>query len=133
MERTTSEPQTYALHHIHLICTDVDASERWFVDGVGAELVERRQSRGTATTELRLGGTRVLLRSARPDERLAPGEQRRYGPDHFGLQVADVDATVERLRARGVEIAREPDNSPTNRVAFITGPDNLLIELVQPR
>jgi catechol 2,3-dioxygenase-like lactoylglutathione lyase family enzyme len=128
-----SEPLTYQLHHIHVICSDLAASERWFVDGVGAELVEHRESRGTATSELKLGTVRVLLRSRRETETLAAGGQRKFGTDHFGLQVADVDATVEALRSRGVEIAREPDNSPRNRVAFINGPDELVIELTQPR
>ena len=128
-----AESHRYEFHHIHIVCSDLAASERWFVDGIGAELIERRESRGTPTSELRLGGARVLLRSGRPDEDLAADGRRRFGTDHFGLQVRDVDATVETLRGRGVEIAREPGNSPTNRVAFIKGPDNVLIELVQPR
>ncbi len=128
-----STEQTYAIHHIHIVCSDIAESERWFVDGVGATLIERRESRGTTTIELRLGGVRVLLRASRAGESLADDGQRRYGTDHFGLQVPDVDATVELLRGRGVEIAREPGNSPMNRVAFIKGPDNVLIELVQPR
>jgi catechol 2,3-dioxygenase-like lactoylglutathione lyase family enzyme len=53
--------------------------------------------------------------------------------DHFALEVSDVDGFVEALRARGVEIAREPADSPRNRVAFIRGPDDLVVELVQPR
>jgi catechol 2,3-dioxygenase-like lactoylglutathione lyase family enzyme len=128
-----AEPRISGLNHIHDVCSDLPASESWFLDGVGAELVERRESRGIPTSELRLGGIRVLLRAASKDENRADGEQRKYGTDHFGLDVTDVDALVERLRARGIEIAREPENSPRNRVAFITGPDNLVIELVQPR
>lgn len=128
-----SETPIYRLHHIHVICSDLAASERWFVEGIGAELVERRESRGTATSELKLGEIRVLLRSRRETETLADGGQRKFGTDHFGLQVQDVDATVELLRRRGVEIAREPDNSPRNRVAFVKGPDELVIELTQPR
>jgi len=108
-------------------------SESWFVEGLGAELVERRESRGLATCELRMAGICLLLRAAHKDEALAEGRHRRYGTDHFALEVADVDATVERLRARGVVIAREPADSPRNRVAFVRGPDDLVIELVEPR
>src|SRR3954452_20395627 len=128
-----SEPQFIRLNHIHLVCSDVPASERWFVEGVGAELVERRESRGMATSELRLAGICLLLRGTHEHEAIAAGSQRRYGPDHFALEVADVDATVETLRARGVVIAREPANSARNRVAFIQGPDDLVIELVRPQ
>lgn len=127
-----TETPRYQFHHLHLVCTDLAASERWFVGGVGAEVIERRESRGMPTTELRLGGVRLLLRAAGPGEDIAPA-RRHFGADHFGLQVEHVDATVETLRARGVEIAIEPRDSPTNRVAFIRGPDNVLIELVQPR
>lgn len=127
------EPHFTRLNHIHLICSDVGASERWFVDRVGAELVERRESRGTATSELRLAGTCLLLRATHEDENPLPGGRRRLGTDHFALEVDDVDETVETLRARGVLIAREPADSPRNRVAFIQGPDDVVIELVQPR
>jgi catechol 2,3-dioxygenase-like lactoylglutathione lyase family enzyme len=127
-----SEPGFTRLNHIHLVCSDVAASERWFVEGLGAELVERRESRGMATSELRLAGVRFLLRATQKDETPVEGGRRRYGTDHFALEAADVDATVETLRARGVAIAREPADSPRNRVAFIRGPDELVIELVQP-
>jgi catechol 2,3-dioxygenase-like lactoylglutathione lyase family enzyme len=127
-----SEPRFTRLNHIHLVCSDVTASERWFVEGLGAELVERRESRGMATSELRLAGICLLLRATHDDETPVAGGRRRYGPDHFALDVADVDAAVEALRARGVQIAREPADSPRNRVAFIQGPDGLVIELVQP-
>lgn len=116
------------LHHVHIVCSDLPASESWFVDGLGAELVERRESRGLPTSELRLGGLRVLLRTAEEAE-LAAG--RSYGLDHLALQADTIDAFVETLRGRGVEIARGPHDSPTNRVAFVRGPDGLVIELVQ--
>ena len=120
------------LHHVHIVCSDLPGAESWFVDGLGADLVERRESRGLPTSEVRLGGLRVLLRSA-GDAELAAGGERTYGLDHFALHVDDVEALVETLRERGVEIARGPQDSPTNRVAFIGGPDELVIELVQPR
>jgi catechol 2,3-dioxygenase-like lactoylglutathione lyase family enzyme len=125
--------QISGLNHIHIVCSDVRATERWFVHGLGAELSERRESRGLATSELLVAGLRVLLRAAGEGETPLPGSTRRYGVDHVALEVSDVDGFVEALRARGVEIAREPADSPRNRVAFIRGPDDLVVELVQPR
>ena len=109
------------LSHIHVVCSDLAATESWFVGGLGAELVERRESRGLATGELLLARVRVLLRAADTDAVLAPGGERRYALDHFTLHVDDIDGLVELLRARGVEIEREPADSPRNRVAFISG------------
>jgi catechol 2,3-dioxygenase-like lactoylglutathione lyase family enzyme len=118
------------LHHVHIVCSDLAATESWLVDALGAELVERRESRGLPTSELRLAGTRVLLRAPGDSE---TGAGRSYGLDHLALHIDDVDAFVEELRARGVEIARGTHDSPMNRVAFIRGPGDLVIELVQPR
>jgi catechol 2,3-dioxygenase-like lactoylglutathione lyase family enzyme len=127
-------PLDYRFHHIHVFCSDLAESERWFVDGLGAELVERRDSRGVPAVVLRLGGAQILLRPARENESLASAGARHFGADHFGLQVSDVDATVEELRRRGVFIEVEPwDFSPGSRIAFVKGPDEVRIELVQPR
>jgi len=131
-EGAMADAQIQGFNHIHIVCTDVATTERWFVDGLKADLVERRDSRGAPTSELSLAGVRILLRSARDDEGLASDGQRRFGTDHFGLTVSNVDETVETLRGRGIQISVEPRNSPKNRIAFIKGPDNVLIELVEP-
>ena len=127
-------PLTYSFDHIHVFCTDLDATTKWFVDGVGAELVARRDSRGVPSAVLNLGGARILLRPKRDGENLQQVSGHRFGADHFGLEVSNVDATITELRSRGVEIEVEPwDFSPQARIAFITGPDGVRIELVQPR
>ncbi len=124
----------YQFHHIHVFCSDLPATERWFTDGLGAELVERRESRGVPAVVLRLGGAQVLLRPARAGEDLSAAADRHFGTDHFGLQVSDVDATVDELKRRGVFVEVEPwDFSPHSRIAFVKGPDEVRIELVQPK
>src|SRR4051794_41635347 len=77
------ELQITGLNHIHIICSDLAASESWFVDGVGAELVERRESRGMATSELRLAGICLLLRETGDQETIAAGGERGEGPGQF--------------------------------------------------
>jgi lactoylglutathione lyase len=124
----------YKFDHVHVIASDRSVTEKWFLDGLGAELVERRDSRGVPVSEVRLGGVHVLIRGVRNDERFAPAAARQYGADHVGLRVADVDAAVEELRRRGVVIEVEPwDFGPDLRIAFVKGPDNIRVELVQPR
>ena len=124
----------YQFHHIHLLCSDLDATERWLTEGLGAQVVERRDSRGVPGVVVNLGGANALLRPAREGEDLAPAGARHFGADHFGLRVDDVDATVAELKRRGVFVEVEPwDFSPTSRIAFIKGPDEVRIELVQSR
>jgi lactoylglutathione lyase len=52
--------------------------------------------------------------------------------EHIGLTVDDVDAAVAELRAKGAEIAIGPlTRNPGLRLAFIRGPEGIMIELVQ--
>jgi lactoylglutathione lyase len=55
-----------------------------------------------------------------------------YGLEHIGLTVDDVDATVAELRDKGAEIAIGPvTRNPGLRLAFVRGPEGIMIELVQ--
>ena len=127
-------PLEYQFHHIHIFSSDVPAAERWLVEGIGAELVGRHDSRGVLTSTLRLGGVKILIRGAREGEQLTRAGAPYFGTNHFGLEVADIDATVGELRRRGVTIEVEPwDFGPGMRIAFVKGPDDVRIELVQTR
>jgi lactoylglutathione lyase len=52
--------------------------------------------------------------------------------EHIGLTVDDVDTAVAELRAKGAEIAIGPvTRNPGLRLAFIRGPEGIMIEFVQ--
>ena len=53
--------------------------------------------------------------------------------DHIGLSVADLDATIARLKNEGVGIAEPIHRWGTTRAALIEGPDHVVIELVEVR
>ncbi len=121
----------YALEHVHIYCSDMAASERWFVSGMGAKLVRHLEILGFPATELSIAGVTLLLRGPRPGEVLAPGGTPRCGWDHLGLLVKDMDATVAELKSRGVEFQTDPQPLDANtRIAFVRGPDGLRIELL---
>jgi catechol 2,3-dioxygenase-like lactoylglutathione lyase family enzyme len=122
----------FDFNHVHIFCSDLAATERWLVDGIGATVMERRDSRGAPAVELRLAGTRLLIRSGRDGEGLVPAGARHFGTDHFGLGVKDLDSTAAELKRRGVEFEMEPQLfRPGVRIAFVKGPDNVRIELVE--
>lgn len=52
--------------------------------------------------------------------------------DHMAFAVKDVPATVEALRSKGVEIAKEPYSleGSTRKIAFIKDPNGIWIELI---
>ncbi len=126
------EPCDYQFHHIHIYSSNVAETERWFLEGMGAELVSRHDSRGVPTTTVQIGGANILIRGARTGEQIGKPGPLQFGTNHFGLEVTNVDATIDELRRRGVAIEVEPwDFRPGMRIAFVKGPDAVRIELVQ--
>lgn len=121
----------YSFDHVHVYCTDIHASERWFVDLLDARVTERRGSPAAPTVALDLGGVTVLLRPRLAGESLGPPGPARFGSDHMGLRVESVPDAVARLRARGAVISSEPrELRPGVFVAFVQGPDQVRVELL---
>jgi catechol 2,3-dioxygenase-like lactoylglutathione lyase family enzyme len=57
--------------------------------------------------------------------------QSRFGYDHIGLRVDDVDAAFRELKANGFSFFMEPRDLTDLRIAFFRGPEDIIIELVQ--
>ena len=51
--------------------------------------------------------------------------------DHFALSVPDLDATIARLKARGVKVTEEIHRWGAMRTAMVEGPDLVAIELLE--
>ena len=124
---------TYRLHHIHLISSDLEKSITFFTENLGAGLVERKKFSGVAGATLDLNGAIINLRIARDDERTATGATASpYGYHHIGLTVDDVERAYRELSAKGYVFSIPPREAGENKIAFFSGPDNIIIELLQP-
>ncbi len=123
----------YRLHHLHIICKDLEKMITFFSETLEAKLV-RRQKFGTADgASLDLQGTIVNIRVSREDEEMvADASQSRYGYDHIGLQVEDIETTFTELQAQGFSFLVPPTDIPNLKIAFFKGPEDITIELVQP-
>ena len=81
---------------------------------------------------LNLDGTRINLRIAREDEEIEPSlAQSTYGYDHIGLEVEDIHAAYRDLTDRGCIFFIPPREAGGATFAFLKGPENITIELVQ--
>ncbi len=131
---------TYQYHHLHLICSDLEKMEHFFVDILGATVTDRQQSTSGArdivlndTVYINLGGQLICLRSEVVGEDItADSTQKRFGYDHFALLVENIDTAYENLKSKGIPFTAAPRNGKKARVAFFKGPDNIAIELFQP-
>jgi catechol 2,3-dioxygenase-like lactoylglutathione lyase family enzyme len=128
----------YRYDHVHLRSTDPDAMGRFFETMFGAEVARDIYPPGTLypgqmRVSMKLGGQTVLVAPTHPlDPTGAAPRFPYYGVEHIGLTVDDVDAAVKELRAKGAEIAIGPlTRSAGLRLAFVRGPEGVMVELVQ--
>ena len=126
----------YAINHVHIRSADPYASASWYEKHFGAKIVsEREVMPGTITLSMEVGGPVRLNVSSKPegssDERAA-AELNRLGLEHFGFAVEDLEADLDRLGRDGVRIVLPlTEVVGGTRLAYIEGPDDVLIELVQ--
>ena len=123
----------FGFDHVHLVGSDLDASERFYRDMFGAETIGRRDAGGAVNLMMRLDGINLFIRTPRPSEQVTgDGTDIRYTYDHFGVVVQDLSSAIDELRAKGVKVLQEPrEVRPGTRVAFIEGPDHTRIEVLQ--
>jgi catechol 2,3-dioxygenase-like lactoylglutathione lyase family enzyme len=122
----------YRYHHFHLICSNLEDTERFFTGMLGAKLIERRKFGTVDGATLDLSGTMINLKVKHEDENIiGDSSQPRYGYDHLGLEVEDVDAAYKELKEKAITFTIPPTDVVNGRIAFLKGPDGITIELVQ--
>ncbi|MEJ2247511.1 MAG: VOC family protein [Acidobacteriota bacterium] len=130
-----------SLHHIGISVPNLDESIAWYKDMLGFEEV-MRMDRGETIQDMKIGHIRrgncyielfqVTGAKSLPEYRRDPNADLRvHGLKHFGLQVVDVHAAVEELKAKGVEIAMEPIDTPGVAFVFIRDNSGNAFELIQ--
>jgi catechol 2,3-dioxygenase-like lactoylglutathione lyase family enzyme len=131
---TTSAPvYTYTYDHIHVRTKDPEGMASFFETMFGAKVLRLIQSDGVPRVDLDINGLAIFIASVPPEEHidLSPRDPH-LGLDHFGFRVDDIDGAVEDLRSKGAEIYTEPRTiRPGVRIAFVRGPDDVRIELLQ--
>lgn len=131
---STSTPvYTYTYDHIHVRTKDPEGMANFFETMFNAKVLRLIQSDGVPRVDLDVNGLAIFIASAPPEEHidLSPRDPH-LGLDHFGFRVDDIDGAVEDLRSKGAEIYTEPRTiRPGVRIAFVRGPDDVRIELLQ--
>jgi len=125
---------TYTWEHIHLRSLDPEATAQWYERMLGAEVIRTEQPEGAMRVDLSLGGgQKVFIAPANPKlTTAAPPQAPYFGLEHIGLTVTDIDGAVAELKGKGVEFTTEPTTvRPGVRIAFMRGPEGVLIELIQ--
>jgi catechol 2,3-dioxygenase-like lactoylglutathione lyase family enzyme len=109
-----------------LVTRSVPLLAQFYVHVLGA------QAEGDEThVELRTAGTHLTIFSFEGMEQMAPGSMRGAGAGNvtLGIEVQDVDAEYDRLRALAVEIVKLPASYPWgSRSVWFRDPDGNIID-----
>ncbi len=128
----------YAINHVHIRSSDPHASASWYENHFGAKILSAREVMpGTITVSMELDGpVRLNISSqlAGSSPQRADAELNRLGLEHFGFVAEDLEGDLNRLKAAGIRIVLPlTEVAGGGRLAYIEGPDDVLIELVQRR
>ena len=113
------------LNHVGLFVADFDESMRYYTETLGLrEAFTIRDQAGNPTLAY-LHITRDTFLEIAP-----ASPQRPVGISHVGLWPEDLEQTLGVLRGRGVEIADPRTGSTGSRLANVTDPNGVRLELV---
>jgi catechol 2,3-dioxygenase-like lactoylglutathione lyase family enzyme len=122
----------FTYDHVHLRSPDPDATAAYYERMFGAEIIKSVMSNGLPRTDIKIGGVMFFIAQVPASAGLAEKPEGSFvGLDHMGLRVRDIDRVVDELKAKGAEFTVEPKTiRPGVRIAFVRGPQNVLIELL---
>lgn len=127
----------YEFNHVHLKAPDPKKTADWYVRAFNFHIVsDTVRSFGDRFIRCQTpDGVVINISGARTGEQMGGGDATvHWGIEHFGLNVDDMDAEIERLSGLGAELMEGPTDIPNGpRIAFIKAPDDVRIELLQLR
>ncbi len=127
----------YAFNHVHLKAPEPRKTAEWYAEAFGFTIVSdivRPYGDQFVVTKTPDGVT-VNISGARTGEAMGDGDANvHWGLEHIGITIDDLDAELERLTAMGAEVKEGPIDVPNGpKIAFIRGPDDTRIELLEYR
>jgi methylmalonyl-CoA/ethylmalonyl-CoA epimerase len=129
-----------AWNHVALSVPNIAESIAWYEKMLGFKGTLRGQPNPNArqqVADLRRGNITIELfqvadAAPLPESRKNPSEDfRTHGVKHFGFEVKNLPAVLAELKAKGVKMAFEMRDTPTEAFAFISDNAGNAIELIE--
>jgi catechol 2,3-dioxygenase-like lactoylglutathione lyase family enzyme len=109
--------------HVHISVADVELHKKLWVEHFGGVVVQKGP-----LTAIKLPNMLIALRPTAPT-----GPSRGTVMDHFGFKVQNLAEVLQKWRAAGYEVTREFTGAEGFPNAYLTGPDNIYVELQEDR
>ncbi len=111
------------IRHIAYRCSDIPTYEKFFVEGLDMEVVERRSN---GAVDLSDGTINITLL---PSTLTPLSHESGLGVAHIGFTVEDEDATRKRLEALGATEANAVRMDSAHYELKFEGPDGIVVDL----
>ena len=121
------------IDHASITVKNMDESIRFYCESLGLKLVSRREIPENKAEIAFISGEDdnigIELTYWREKKDWTDGDQL----DHLAFIVPDVSKSIEELRNKGVEIAKEPYSlkGSASKIAFVKDPNGIWLELIQ--
>jgi lactoylglutathione lyase len=117
----------YRINHIHLKAPDPRKTAEWYATAFNFKIMSdevRAFGDRFVRCQSEDGGMAVNISGARTGEV--------HGLEHFGFDSTGLEEDIRRLEDLGARLLEGPTQVPNGpRIAFLRGPDDTRIELVQ--
>jgi glyoxylase I family protein len=113
-----------AVHHVSLNVTDVETTKDFYVDVLGFTVEPR--------PDFDFPGYWLGVADGRQVHLIGDAAVPENHGQHFALHVADLDAVVEELRSKGIDVSDPKAQSTGARQAFAVDPSGNMVEFHQP-
>ena len=128
---------SYSVNHVHIRAKDPQKSAERYEKYFHAKILSSREVMpGTITVSMDAGGPVRLNISSQPEgssDDTIPAELNRLGLEHFGFDTDDIEADIQKFEKDNIRVVLPITEIPGGtKLAYIEGPDKVLIELVQP-
>lgn len=128
----------FQIDHLGIAVRSLDDALKFYKDQLGFEVGARETvaQEKVNVAMLPAGGSRIeLLEATEPDSVIAKFIQKRgEGIHHVALKVADLAATVERLKSQGARLMNDPRRGAGGHLYVFVHPSStggVLLELIQ--
>ncbi len=113
------------IHHVHIFASDLDRTIEFYRDFFGGTVVLDMELAGARNVFMRVGTGRIHFYDQ------PPRFSGRGSIHHFGIQTDDVEAVVNRMKAKGVVFTKGITDAGFWKYIMVPAPDDILIEVFQ--
>ena len=113
------------LHHVHLFCSDIDATIEWWVEMLGAQVAYDGTVAEQRNVFMNIGSGRLHLYDQ------APRGERSGAVHHVGIRTDDLHELVAHLKAKGQIFRSKIREFGAWRYIMVVAPDDVLLELFE--